>query len=1334
MTLTVAKRLLILLLAPLILLGGLYLWVVLRSPKADSGKLVRTANRKVVWSGSQFEVQLHINADQELPVRNDTPHRPQVIALVLDHSGSMGQGSESPLEAVKSAASIFARITASNEQPVGAVAFDDSVYTVMPLGPDGNACANAIQRIPPGGGTDIGQGLLAGRSMVLSGLQRGGYPGASGLIVLLSDGQSDRAGALQAAQQAKTDPNYPIRIITIGLGAQIDEQVMREMASSEADFHFTLDPAGLGDIYSTIAADFGTVIGYNGQLSEQFNYNGFKLEKTPAGFSLQSDPARGQLNIRFPILFQQRTVIPYTLQAQKVGLFGLALKSAELTYVPDSNAPERTRQIVSPLTPPLLVISPLLLLLLFLPLLGYIAYLIWRWLHRLPEVAPIVEPKPPDVIKPPPPLSFRPIESLRQREPQPTLFLGVGEAGGAVLTHVARLLANERYLAQTADLPLRLFYVNTREGTPAGAGRVPIQRIQLPDSLGGPVRVLHEEREIPLHLNWIPRQELIQTTGSQTDLSDGSHGRRWLARLALFEGCRSGDTPFLQSWQQPVTWLKAHPKARIIILGSLQGGTGSALISDLSYLLRQALPLHTRAEWPVYSLGLVDIPSAHAYTGSNQKAFLAELDRLTVATRLTQPAVFNPTPPPGFEYLKGFVEEPIFDHFFALQSGAGLNSEDLDREFFAQVAAICHTFTENSLAEQVETRLGDSRTLEEQYRNQYLEGTINSAWQYLLRFPATEVARLLACRFVREILGTERLVGVSLSPDGRKLEPALPHKNPLEEATTYWPLMNYPETFAPLYRAFCQAAITGEPRTVAPALQQAAQGSPSSAADFREELRGFALNWFNFLLNGPPNDTDDARAAWCRHKIVLLHAVLSQLTEVGHAALAHEERRGSNSILPLLEETQRFHESVLEQTRSWLHTLIDSEFVSPEAPDAFKGVFSRAAAISDEVEKNLRDENLSSWQKVLGDDDLQARLRLDSLYREYFGPFLEKEHGFLLRWVWKFNLDASGRVPNLQLRLITDQTRNYPQPGSATAQALLDDLLCVADSRTRDLDRITILDALRSETGELRLQPLAIQFAKLFSDYRGLRINRQFPGGDKIQRQLLVMFPDLQAPELRSFQDELRRQLAFNVTLVPHGDPHAIRGLVVDSVIPIKAAQVEPAKLENLPFICEPEQEGERLRREITDTLGVAPCPQFHPLTRLLAVAPRRREEWAGILAENCIKPSRIDGIKASLAITDGASEEPLLFEYQRQSWLWAILNLAYRVHGLRTAETVRLRWLARDRKLKVEMLGQAVERLQAQVESLPDDDAEREILSQVVLLLRLEHQVQLRRYEEEQS
>lgn len=1335
MNLTVLKRILILLFGPLILLGGLYLWVVLRSPRPDSGKLVRTADRKMVWSGTSVQVQLHVNADQELPVRSnaDAP-KPQVIALVLDQSGSMGQGPESALEALKSSAAFFARSTASAEQPLGVISFDHSVSEVAPLGSDGETSATAIQQIPSGGGTDLAQGLLAGRSMVVNGLESGRYRGATGLIVLLSDGQSDPTQALQAANDTKTDPKHPIRIITIGLGAQIDQDLLRQMASSEADFHFTLDPAGLGDIYFAIAEDLGTVIGYNAQLSEQFNYGGFKLEKPPAGFPVRLDKSRGQMDFRFPVLFQQRMRIPYTLKAESVGLYGLALQSAKLTYVPDPNSPQQSREIVSALTPPLLVISPLLLLLLYLPLLGYI---LWRILNRLPAPLPPLEPKPPVQIPLPPPLPLRGPEPLRPRKPQPALFLGLGEAGGVVLDRLARLLKDDRYLANQQTPPFLLVHADTRKGeVTSDDTRLPIQKLQLPNALGPAVRTLQDSHSIPDHLNWLPRGELAQIAGAPLDLSQGAHGRRWLTRLALFEAFKSGDTQFRQEWSKAVEWLNQHPKARIVVVGSLQGGTGSALASDLAHLMRSALPQSVRAEFPVYGLGLADIPSEHFYAGANQRAFLSELDRFTVAAELTQPAVINPQPPEGFDYLNGVIDEPIYDHFFVLQSPSNVKSNDnLDREFFSEVAAVCHTLTEETSAVSIEAVLGDSRTHEEDYQNRHLEGTINSAWQYLLRFPVPEIARRLACKFVCEIVGTN-LVGVTLAPDTRNLDVIPLPKNPLEEAVSSWAQLSDSEREPGLiYQAFCQAAVSNDPRTVVPALQQAAQGSMPSIGDFREGLRRFATSWFLLLLNGSPLHTKEERAEWCRHKIQLLRAALTQLVELGRSTLEVQQRRvgesSSRDMIPVLEEIQRFHEAWLVQVNSWLETLIGSEFVGQATDETVKGTFLRASDESQQIERKLREENQSSWQSVLEPNDIQnPRLREEALYQNYIGSFLAKERGFILRLFWTFTNETGDRIPDLQLRVITDKERNYVA-GPDTAETLRADLIQVADSLTRDLDRITILDALRSEAGELRLDPLATRLANLVRDDHGLKINRQFPGGKQIRRKLLLMIPEVQDEELERFQTQLRRPLSSDLTLVPSGDPHSIRAMIVDSVIPIKAAQLRPGSSDGLPFVFEPEQAAERLCGEIAEHLGIVPCPKFHPLTRLLIAAPRSRAEWAGILAEDCIRPSYIDGIKATLVISDGINEQSIVRDHQQQSWVWAILNLAYKVKGRGPAEAVLLRWQARDQQTKIEMLNKAAQALELRADSLAETNPEYAILNQFVILIRLEHALEQKRYAE---
>jgi hypothetical protein len=224
------------------------------------------------------------------------------------------------------------------------------------------------------------------------------------------------------------------------------------------------------------------------------------------------------------------------------------------------------------------------------------------------------------------------------------------------------------------------------------------------------------------------------------------------------------------------------------------------------------------------------------------------------------------------------------------------------------------------------------------------------------------------------------------------------------------------------------------------------------------------------------------------------------------------------------------------------------------------------------------------------------------------------------------------------------------------------------------------------------------------------------------------MVPEIQDAELERFQSELRRYLSSDLTLVPYADPHSIRAMIVDSVIPIKAARLRPGSSDGLPFVFEPEQAAERLCSELADHLGISPCPKFHPLTRLLVAAPCGRAEWAGILAEDCIKPSYVDGIKPTLVISDGTTEQSLVREHQEQSWVWAILNLAYGVRGRGPAEAVRLRWHARDQQVKIEMLDKAAQALEVRADSLEELDPEHAILKQFALLIRLEHALEQER------
>ncbi|HEX8831435.1 MAG TPA: VWA domain-containing protein, partial [Longimicrobium sp.] len=161
------RRFALLLVMPLLLLGGLYAWVVLRSPAPDAAPLVRTADRRVAWVGDSVTVRLHVNGDRFVSASAPAPAgRPHVSVLLIDHSSSMGAGPGSALESARSAAGYFARVVAGERQPVGVVAFDDVALVAAEPGPDGAALEHSILAIAPGNGTDIAAALREGTGVL----------------------------------------------------------------------------------------------------------------------------------------------------------------------------------------------------------------------------------------------------------------------------------------------------------------------------------------------------------------------------------------------------------------------------------------------------------------------------------------------------------------------------------------------------------------------------------------------------------------------------------------------------------------------------------------------------------------------------------------------------------------------------------------------------------------------------------------------------------------------------------------------------------------------------------------------------------------------------------------------------------------------------------------------------------------------------------------------------------------------------------------------------------------------------------------------------------------
>ncbi len=171
------------------------------------------------------------------------------VMLVLDRSGSM-EGR--PIVDLRAAAKRFLdRLDPTTDQ-AGLVSFADSPILNQRLNAWPGAIRAEIDALMPAGNTNIADAILTAQAELESARHR---PGSQPVIVLMSDGQPNLGGdPVVAAAAAKAAGS---RIFTIGLGSEVDPDLMRSIASAPSDAFIALSSVDLISIYERIAGVIG---------------------------------------------------------------------------------------------------------------------------------------------------------------------------------------------------------------------------------------------------------------------------------------------------------------------------------------------------------------------------------------------------------------------------------------------------------------------------------------------------------------------------------------------------------------------------------------------------------------------------------------------------------------------------------------------------------------------------------------------------------------------------------------------------------------------------------------------------------------------------------------------------------------------------------------------------------------------------------------------------------------------------------------------------------------------------------------------------------------------
>ena len=168
---------------------------------------------------------------------------PMHVALIMDCSGSMyGQN----IADAKAAAASFAERTLNNpNRSVAVIAFPGGVKT--PATSDLGRVRGALEGLTPIGSTPLSDGLHDARDLLRP------HAGVQRVFVVMTDGHPDDPD--QTVAEIHRMKASGARVITIGVGEQVDQAFLASLASQPSDYHFCNESIELKGTFINLATE-----------------------------------------------------------------------------------------------------------------------------------------------------------------------------------------------------------------------------------------------------------------------------------------------------------------------------------------------------------------------------------------------------------------------------------------------------------------------------------------------------------------------------------------------------------------------------------------------------------------------------------------------------------------------------------------------------------------------------------------------------------------------------------------------------------------------------------------------------------------------------------------------------------------------------------------------------------------------------------------------------------------------------------------------------------------------------------------------------------------------
>ncbi len=568
---------LILILAPILVIGGFYLYTHWSNARPQSGLLHTHVAPQIAFTGDPLTYTIHFLGNKA-PRPKGKPAPPVDMIFVVDISRSMHSSLPDMIEAARTVTNELVTAYPSGHVRFALTQFHDSSEIKSDWTSDPNALYTGLSHLDKGS-NNKGTALAFPPIHQLFSQAR---PNATKTVVFYTDGHIGVDDSI--IKKAEALRRQGIKIFSISPPGY-DEQAMLGITG---DWDRVLEPMSLQDIIKKFRQVTDVIMGlygYNAQLTHLIDKHNFSapIEKT----EWRKDKGKLQRNIGYLPL--KRSTYEHTLIPETIGLWTIGLAPPKITFI---SITKQAKPLKYERRPQVLVISVWLLILMFLPaLLWLLAYL----KRHKPIAVPADVPPTIRSLTQPSPLPLPPFVPLKRKTVVPTLFIGLGGTGRQALYATQEQLNAAHFDA--GNVPYRFLWLDVdineiNKPLPfINTNAMPsVQEVIAPLSIRQMAQYLPAANQpVPSHLSWFNPQHYLDVSRAELDLSKGSKGQRRLARLALFQWLKEGSllTLLKEEYQQLLKFASVDERRQIILFADRTGGVGNGWLIDIARLLRR---------------------------------------------------------------------------------------------------------------------------------------------------------------------------------------------------------------------------------------------------------------------------------------------------------------------------------------------------------------------------------------------------------------------------------------------------------------------------------------------------------------------------------------------------------------------------------------------------------------------------------------------------------------------------------------------------------------------------------------------------------------------------